>query len=103
MAVNLNSLLKTVVDNNATGLHIRGNSIAYVRMNGKMRAIENCFLTNDEVKQIAGAIMGEREKKLFERNLSVDFALDAKEHGRFRFNVFRQSGKICRKCQSGAG
>lgn len=95
MAVSLNTLLKTVVDNNATGLHIRGNSNVFVRMDGKIRAIENCFLTNDEVKNIASAIMTEKDKKLLERNLSVDFALDAKEHGRFRFNIYRQSGKMC--------
>ena len=95
MAVSLNTLLKTVVDNKATGLHIRGNSNVFVRIEGKIRAIENCFLTNDEVKNIAAAIMTEKDKKLLEKNLSVDFALDAKEHGRFRFNIFRQSGKMC--------
>ncbi len=95
MAIGLTTLLKTVVDNKASGLHIRGNSNAYVRINTKIREIEDCFLTNDDVKKIAAAIMGEREKKMFEQNLSVDFALDAKEYGRFRFNVFRQSGKMC--------
>ena len=45
MAVGLNTLLKTVVDNKATGLHIRGNSNVFVRIEGKIRAIENCFLT----------------------------------------------------------
>ena len=95
MAVSLNTLLKTVVDNKATGLHIRGNSNAFVRIDGRIRSIENCFLTNDEVKNIASAIMTEKDKKLLEKNLSVDFALDAKEHGRFRFNIYRQSGKMC--------
>jgi len=95
MAVGLSTLLKTVVDNKATGLHIRGNSNVFVRIDGKIRAIENCFLTNEEVKKIAAAIMSERDKKMLEQNLSVDFALDAKEHGRFRFNIYRQSGKMC--------
>ena len=95
MAIGLTTLLKTVVDNKASGLHIRGNSNAYVRINTKIRAIDDCFLTNDDVKKIAAAVMGEREKKLLEQNMSVDFALDAKEYGRFRFNIFRQSGKIC--------
>ena len=95
MAVSLNTLLKTVVDNKATGLHIRGNSNVFVRIEGRIRAIENCFVTNDEVKKIASAIMSEKDKQLLEKNLSVDFALDAKEHGRFRFNIYRQSGKMC--------
>ena len=95
MAVSLSTLLKTVIDNKASGLHIRGNSNVFVRIDGKIRAIENCFMTNEEVKNIATAIMSEREKKLLEKNLSVDFALDAKEHGRFRFNIYRQSDKVC--------
>lgn len=95
MAVGLTSLLKTVVDNKASGLHLRGNSFAFVRLNGQVKQIENSFMSNDEVKKIADACMGSREKKHFEEKGNVDFALDAKEHGRFRFNVFRQSGKTC--------
>ena len=49
MAIGLTTLLKTVVDNKASGLHIRGNSNAYVRINTKIREIEDCFLTNDDV------------------------------------------------------
>ncbi|MDR0645901.1 MAG: PilT/PilU family type 4a pilus ATPase [Elusimicrobiota bacterium] len=94
-SVGLKTLLKTIVINNANGLHIRGNSTACVRMDTKIRAIDNCFLTNEEVKKMAAAIMGEREKKLLEQNMSVDFALEDKEYGRFRFNIYRQSGKIC--------
>lgn len=95
MAVGLTSLLKTVVDNKASGLHLRGNSFAFVRLNAQIKQIENSFMSNEEVRKIAYACMGDREKRGFEENGSVDFALDAKEHGRFRFNVFKQSGKTC--------
>ncbi|MDR1684321.1 MAG: PilT/PilU family type 4a pilus ATPase [Elusimicrobiota bacterium] len=93
--VGLKTLLKTVVVNNASGLHIRGNSNACVRINTKIRVIDDAFLTNDDVKKMAAAIMGEREKRLLDQNMSVDFALEDKEYGRFRFNIYRQSGKIC--------
>lgn len=95
MAVGLQSLLRTVVDNKASGLHIRGNSNAYVRLNGLMKPIDDSFLPNDEVKKMAYACMGERERRIFEQYSAVDFSLDAKSFGRFRFNVFRQMGKIC--------
>ncbi len=95
MAVGLQSLLRTVVDNKASGLHVRGNSNAYVRLNGQMKPIDDSFISNDEVKKMAYACMGERERKIFEQYSSVDFSLDAKSYGRFRFNVFRQMGKIC--------
>ena len=95
MAVGLQSLLRTVVDNKASGLHIRGNSNAYVRLNGQMKPIEDSFVSNEDAQKMAFSCMGDREKKIFERDNAVDFSLDAKSYGRFRFNVFRQLGKFC--------
>ena len=95
MAVGLQSLLRTVVDNKASGLHIRGNSNAYVRLNGLMKPIDDSFVSNEEAKKMAYACMGDREKRIFEQYSTVDFSLDAKSYGRFRFNVFRQMGRIC--------
>lgn len=94
MAVGLQSLLRTVVDNKASGLHIRGNSNAYVRLHGQIKPIDDSFVSNEEVKKMAYACMGDREKKIFEQYSTVDFSLDAKSYGRFRFNVFHQAGKI---------
>lgn len=94
MAVGLQSLLRTVVDNKASGLHIRGNSNAYVRLNGQIKPIDDSFVSNDDAKKMAYACMGERERKIFEQYSTVDFSLDAKSYGRFRFNVFRQAGKV---------
>jgi twitching motility protein PilT len=93
MAIGLTTLLRTLVDNHATSLIIRGNSNAHARISAKVRVIDDSFLTNDDVKKIAVSIMGEREKALFAANKSVDFSLDAKEFGRFRFNVYMQSDK----------
>lgn len=95
MALTLTSLLKTVVENKASGLHIRGNSYAYVRLNTVVKAIEDSFLSNEQVKKMAMACMGDIEKKHFEEKKSVDFSLDAQDFGRFRFNVFLNSGKYC--------
>ncbi|WP_428897597.1 twitching motility protein PilT [Parelusimicrobium proximum] len=94
-SVGLRTLLKTVVDNKASGLHLRGNSFAYVRLNTQIKQIEDSFLSNEEVIKIAYSCMGPRERKIFEENHTVDFSMDAKEYGRFRFNVYRQSNKMC--------
>lgn len=94
MAVGLQSLLRTVVDNKASGLHIRGNSNAYVRLHGAIKPIDDSFVSNEEAKKMAYACMGERERRIFEQYSTVDFSLDAKAYGRFRFNVFRQAGKV---------
>ena len=94
MPVGLQSLLRTVVDNKASGLHIRGNSNAYVRLHGQIKPIDDSFVSNEEAKKMAYACMGERERRIFEQYSTVDFSLDAKSYGRFRFNVFRQSTKV---------
>ena len=54
MALTLTSLLKTVVENEASGLHIRGNSYSYVRINTAIKAIEDSFLSNEQVKLFKG-------------------------------------------------
>ncbi|MCQ2410879.1 MAG: PilT/PilU family type 4a pilus ATPase [Elusimicrobiaceae bacterium] len=95
MPVGLQSLLRTVIDNKASGLHIRGNSNAYVRLYGQMKPIEDSFISNEEAKKMALACMGSRERKIFDQYKSVDFSMDAKSYGRFRFNIFRQMGKVC--------
>ena len=53
MAVGLQSLLRTVVDNHASGLHIRGNSNTFVRLHGQIKPIDDSFIPNDEAKKMA--------------------------------------------------
>ena len=95
MPVELNVLLKTMVENKASDLHIRGDSRSYLRVHGDIKTIESSEMSSKEVEKIVAGCMPERAKKEFEEKQETDFAVDGGNYGRFRFNVFRQRGKIC--------
>ncbi|HUT86138.1 MAG TPA: ATPase, T2SS/T4P/T4SS family, partial [Elusimicrobiales bacterium] len=94
MAVDLHTLLKTMVKNNASDLHIRSNDCAYVRCDGKIKPVEKSDMTAEEVNSLAYSCMTEKAKKDFENKQEADFSINDEEYGRFRFNVFQQTGKI---------
>jgi len=91
----LSVLLKTMVENHASDLHIRSDSCAYVRLDGDIKAVEASEMTAKEVETLAYACMNNRARKIFEDNLEVDFSIDGGSAGRFRFNVYKQRGKVC--------
>lgn len=94
MAVNLDALLKTMVKNKASDLHIRSDSPSYVRVDDVIKPVEKSDMTAQEVRHLAYSCMTEKAKKDFEKKQEADFAFSHKDFGRFRFNVFSASGKV---------
>lgn len=94
MAVDLGILLKTMIKNKASDLHIRSDSKSYVRIFGSVKPIDGSFMSAKEVEDLAYACMSPYARAQFEQNHDTDFSLDSGETGRFRFNVFTQRGKI---------
>ncbi|MDD4004021.1 MAG: PilT/PilU family type 4a pilus ATPase [Elusimicrobiaceae bacterium] len=94
MAVDLSVLLKTMVEHKASDLHIRSDNPAYIRINGDVKPLEGSRMTAAEVEAVAEACMDSRTRRIFAEQLQVDFSIDGKTYGRFRFNVFRQRSKI---------
>lgn len=94
MAIDLNALLKTMIKNNASDLHIRSDGLSYVRVDGVMKPVEKSEMKTDEISSLVYKCMSEKAKKNFEKHHEADFAFTQKEYGRFRFNVFQQNGKI---------
>jgi twitching motility protein PilT len=95
MAINLNTLLKVMVDNKASDTHIRSDSPVYLRINGVMTQINGSMLTAKEVEEIVFPLLHRRLRAIFDERHEVDFSVDGGEIGRFRFNVYVQKGKVC--------
>ncbi len=94
MAINLNLLLKVMVQNKASDTHIRGDSQVYLRINGVITPINSSNMTQKEVEDMIFPLMNARHKAIFADKHEVDFSFDGGELGRFRFNVFTHKGKI---------
>ena len=95
MAVELDLLLKTMLQHNASDLHIRGGSRAYLRVDGNVKPVDGSMLTAKEVELMALPLMSTDNLTQYKTHKQADFALDKGSMGRFRCNLFIQRGIPC--------
>ena len=94
MAVTMHQLLKTLVDQGGTDLHITTNSPPQIRIDGKMVPLQLPPMTAAETKQIIYSVLTDNQKHRLEETLEVDFSFGVKGLARFRANVFFQRGAV---------
>jgi twitching motility protein PilT len=94
MAVTMHQLLKTLVDQGGTDLHITTNSPPQIRIDGKMIPLQVPPLTAPETKKLVYSILTDQQKHRFEESLELDFSFGVKGLARFRGNSFFQRGAV---------
>ncbi|MCJ7487224.1 MAG: type IV pili twitching motility protein PilT, partial [Candidatus Aminicenantes bacterium] len=94
MAKPIFELLKACVEGDASDLHITTYIPPRIRVHGVLRDLEHPALTPSETKEVIYSIMTDKQKRLFEEKLELDFSFGVKELGRFRANVFMQKGAV---------
>jgi twitching motility protein PilT len=94
MVATLNELLKEMVDQGGSDLHLTTNSPPMIRVDGVLKAINHPPLTPTQTKQLAYSILTDNQKHRLEENLEIDFSFGLKGLARFRANVFHQRGAI---------
>src|SRR5712691_6451984 len=94
MTVTLHQLLKTLVDQAGTDLHITTNSPPQIRIDGRLVPLQLPPLTAAETKQITYSVLTDNQKHRFEENLELDFSFGVKGLSRFRANVFNKRGAV---------
>ncbi len=92
MAVSLQQLLKTMVEQGATDLHLTTNSPPQIRIDGELVPLQLPPLSAAETKALVYSVMTDQQKHRFEENLELDFSFGIKGLARFRANVFNQRG-----------
>jgi twitching motility protein PilT len=94
MPPTLNQLLKAMVEQGGSDLHITTNSAPQVRVDGVLRAMNLPPMTPTETKQLAYSILTDNQKHRLEEDLELDLSFGLKGLARFRANVFHQRGAI---------
>ncbi len=94
MAVSLQQLLKTMVEQGGTDLHVTTNSPPQVRIHGLLVPLQMPALNAAETKALVYSVMTDQQKHRFEDNLELDFSFGMKGLARFRANVFLQRGAV---------
>src|SRR5215216_1910363 len=90
----LPELLKTLVDNNGSDLHITTNTPPQIRVHGHLRPLDLPALGPAETKALAYSVLTDSQKKRFEESLELDFSFGIRSIARFRCNVFNQRGAV---------
>src|SRR5260221_5055895 len=94
MAVTLHQLLKTLVEQGGTDLHVTTNSPPQIRVDGNLVPLQLPPLTAPETKSLAYTVLTDNQKHRFEENLELDFSFGMRGLARFRANVFSQRGAV---------
>jgi len=94
MPPTLNQLLKSMVEQGGSDLHITTNSAPQVRVDGHLRPLSLPAMTPSETKALAYSILTDNQKHRLEENLEIDLSFGIKGLARFRANIFHQRGAI---------
>lgn len=84
--------LHLMVEKNASDLFFTPGAPVKIKIDGKMQAVGNTVLTPEMTQEAVWGIMDEGQRKHYEENLEVDFAISLPNKARFRVNAFRQRG-----------
>ena len=95
MEINIESLLKLMVQKGISDIHFKADAPPALRIHGKLIPAANIpKLSAADVKKLAGQLMSSEQAKRFESELELDLAYSLSGVSRFRVNVYRQRGSI---------
>ena len=94
MAPTLDTLLKAMVDEGASDLHLTTNSPPQIRVDGSLKPLGFPPLTPTETKQLCYSILTDKQKQKLEETLELDFSFGIRGLARFRANVYHQRGAL---------
>jgi twitching motility protein PilT len=91
--MNLDELIRLMVEQRASDLHVRSNGPAYVRRDGDLAPVEGSSFTSDEIHDLAFQRMPPHAQRTFGERLQADYSFGVEGVGRFRVNLFKQQGQ----------
>lgn len=94
MSTTIQELLKITVDKEASDLHITTYIPPRIRIHGFLVSLDYPPLTPAETKTLIYSLLTDKQKKIFEEKLELDFSFGIKNLGRFRANVFLQKSAV---------
>lgn len=92
--VPLPALLKTMVDQDASDLHITVGSPPQYRIQGRMIKVKMDPLLPQDTKELCYSVLTDTQKVELEREMELDFSFGVKDVARFRGNIFYQKGSV---------
>ncbi|MDH5642198.1 MAG: PilT/PilU family type 4a pilus ATPase [Nitrospira sp.] len=92
--MDVRSMLKVMVDHEASDLYLTVDAPPIYRIHGSTQPANMPPFTNEQLEALALALMRGQQRTEFEEKMEMNLALYYKELGRFRVNMFRQRGNV---------
>lgn len=90
----INDLLKLAVESGASDVIIKSNKPGYVRLSGKLKAVDMDPITSPEAQAFVDEHVPRVFRQKWETDGQIDFAYACEGVGRFRVNGFHQRGLV---------
>ena len=92
--MDIKGLLKRMVEKEASDLYLTVDIPPTYRMHGTTQCTDDPPFANEELENLAIALMRGQQRGEFEEKMEMNLALYYKDLGRFRVNIFRQRGNV---------
>lgn len=92
--ITLPQLLKVMLDNKASDLHLSAGSPPSFRVLGSITRAKVGALSPAETKELCYSILTESQKAILEERRHIDLSFGIRDLARFRANIFYQRGTI---------
>ncbi len=94
MNYSLPQLLKALIDQGGSDLHLSCETPPRLRIDGNLLPLDLPALNSQDVKTLCYSVLTEDQKKDFEGQRELDLAFSVKNLARFRANIFLQKGNV---------
>jgi twitching motility protein PilT len=94
MPYTMPGLLKHMVENDASDLHLAAGRPPVIRVHGNLVDVSGPPLSSAMTQRLVYGVLNEVQKQKFEEFKELDFSLGVSSMGRFRVNVHLQRGSV---------
>jgi twitching motility protein PilT len=94
MDARINTFLELAVKQGGSDLHLVSGEAPRIRLNGVLHEVRFRELSVEDLSRILDEFMTDQQRESLQKNLSVDFAYEAPELGRFRVNAHYHANGI---------
>ncbi|MBI2173998.1 MAG: PilT/PilU family type 4a pilus ATPase [Candidatus Omnitrophica bacterium] len=92
--MDIERLLRAMVEQEASDLLLKVGSPPYLRINGKLIPIGNQAIEESSLSDFSTELMGPHRRQMFHADRELNFAFDRPGIGRFRANILWQRGTM---------
>jgi twitching motility protein PilT len=93
--LNIDDLLRFMVEQKASDLHIKPMRPPLMRLNGRLLPLKSDPLSPDMIPRMLEQILTEKQRQTLDEQQAVDFGYSVGGLSRFRASVFQQRGTRC--------